>query len=272
MTIRIEPDARVVGPWGRLSLEETLAVLVHGLRTPLGAIQCAVQALRLARGGDVVVDKTVGVVDRQVRQMGRLVGDLLDLTRLAAGKLELRLERLDLATAAGHAVEACRAAIDQHGHQLTVSLPPGPVWLHADPARLQQILVNLLSNSVKYTAPGGHIGLTAETEASLLVVRVRDDGMGIAADLLPHIFELFQQGPGLEGRRDGMGVGLALVRWLVELHGGRVAAHSDGPGKGAEFVVRLPTSADAAFPKGLLALAPPWRYQGCPGFDRAALH
>jgi signal transduction histidine kinase len=219
-----------------------LAILVHDLRSPLGAIRNALHVLRLARTADPVVEQAVDLMERQVGHMGRLVEDLLDLARVTAGKLELREEWLDLATAVAQAVEACRPLIEQHRHQLTVSLPPGPIRLRADPARLQQVLLNLLTNAAKYTDPGGHIWLTAERAAGVLVVRVRDDGLGIAPNLLPRVFDLFEQGTGPGARaRDGLGVGLALVKWLVELHGGRVAAHSDGPGRGSEFVVSLPT-------------------------------
>jgi signal transduction histidine kinase len=264
MTILMERDSDAREQRGdrccpnRLSTDEVLAVLVHELRSPLGAIQNALHILRLARTADPVVDQEVDVMQRQVGHLARLIGDLRDLTRVTLGKLELHQEWLDLASVVAHAVEACRPLIEQSGHQLTVSLPAGLVRLRADPARLQQILVNLLTNAAKYTAPGGHIWLTADAAAGVPVVRVRDNGMGIAPDLLPHIFDLFRQGPGPGNRRrGGLGIGLALVKWLVELHGGSVAACSDGPGQGSEFVVRWPAPTGLAARKALLALAPP---------------
>jgi signal transduction histidine kinase len=263
MTIRLAQDVEAREAKGRcrpdrLSPDEVVGILAHDLRSPLGAIQNALSILQLVRPPDPVVEQAVGVMDRQIGRLGRLIGDMLDLTRAATGKLELRQEWLDLATIVSEAVEACRPVIDQNGHQLTVFLPGEPVRLRADPARVQQILVNLLTNAAKYTDPGGRIGVMAEAPAGGLVVRVRDNGMGIPADLLPHIFDLFQQGPAAKNRgRDGLGVGLALVRWMVELHGGSITAQSDGLGKGAEFVVRLPAPSALFLEKPPLALAPP---------------
>ena len=242
---------------GRLS-DEVLAILVHDLRSPLGAIQHALAVMRLVPPADPDVEEALGMMERQVGQLALLIGDMLDLARITTGKLTLREEWLDLGQAVTHAVEACRPLLDQGRQRLTVSLPREPARLRGDRVRLQQILVNLLSNAAKYTDPGGHIWLTAEAEAGSLVVRVRDDGPGIAPELLPRIFDLFQQAPGMEERRrGGMGVGLALVRWLAELHGGSVTAFSDGPGKGSEFVVRLPAPAWVAIKKMPRALAPP---------------
>jgi signal transduction histidine kinase len=228
---------------GRLPMMQILAVFVHDLRSPLSTIQNTLQYLKLVRDGDVVLANAVGVMDRQVRHLGRLIGDLLDITRLTTGKLVLHEEWLELATTIGHAVEACHTLIEQHQHHLTVFLPPSPVHFRADPTRMQEILVNLLTNAAKYTDPGGHIWLIAEVKAEALFVRVRDDGTGIAPDLLPRIFDLFQQGPA-NRKQEGMGIGLALVQWLAELHGGSITAHSDGPGRGSEFVVRLPSPAE----------------------------
>ena len=249
---------------GRLSTDEVLAVLVHDLRSPLGAMQNALRILQLSRIPDPAVGRTVGVMERQLGCLGRLIGDLLDRTRVTTGKIELRQEWLDLETTVALAVEACRPLIEQNGHQLSVFVPRQTIRLRADPARLQQILVNLLTNSAKYTDPGGRIWLIAQAEAGGLVVRVRDNGIGIAADLLPRIFDLFQQGPGPKNRGGGgLGIGLALVQWLVELHGGSITAHSDGLGKGSEFVVRMPESADSVVKGSAARPGPASLASGC---------
>jgi CheY-like chemotaxis protein/two-component sensor histidine kinase len=181
------------------------------------------------------------IIVRQVQQMARLVDDLLDVSRITRGKVHLRKERIELSTAVRSAVEAVRPVIDAHAHQLTVTLPPEAVHLDADPIRLAQILSNLLHNAAKYTEKGGHIWLTAERSSGELAVSVRDTGIGIAAEHLPRLFEMFSQvAPALQRSQGGLGIGLALVKGLVELHGGRVEAHSAGPGKGSEFTVHLP--------------------------------
>src|SRR5262249_28489163 len=155
--------------------------------------------------------------------------------------LSLRKEAVALAEVVASAAQAAGGLIAARRHRLTVALPPGPLVMEADPLRLEQVLANLLGNAAKFTDPGGHIRLSAEAEAGQVVVRVRDNGRGIAPDLLPRMFDLFRQGPGLGDKGPvGLGIGLALVKSLVELHGGAVAACSDGPGSGSEFVVRLP--------------------------------
>jgi CheY-like chemotaxis protein/two-component sensor histidine kinase len=157
------------------------------------------------------------------------------------GKIELRMQTVELATVIARAVETARPVIDTQGHQLTIKLPDEPVWLEGDPVRLSQVLANLLNNAAKYTEQGGKIELTAEREASGVVIRVRDNGLGIAADVLPRIFDLFTQADRSIARsQGGLGIGLTLVRSLVDLHGGSVSAESDGPGKGSQFTVRLP--------------------------------
>lgn len=167
----------------------------------------------------------------------------MEVSRVATGQLRLRLESIDLRGVVMVAVEAARAAIDRRGHELAVALPPQPVWLHADPARLEQVIVNLLDNAAKYTEPRGHIWLSLETERGAAVLRVRDSGVGIAETVLPRVFDLFTQADRtLDRSAGGLGIGLSLVRALVELHHGKVEASSAGPGQGSAFVVRLPLS------------------------------
>jgi CheY-like chemotaxis protein/two-component sensor histidine kinase len=186
------------------------------------------------------------VIDRQVYHMTRLVDDLLDLSRISRGKIELRKERIELASVLSHAVEASRPLVEKWGHELTVSLPPVPVYLEADPARIVQVLLNLLTNAAKYTDHGGHIWLTAEQGADEVLLRVKDNGIGIPAPMLPRLFDIFVQVEHTVDRAEGrLGIGLALVKRLVEMHGGTVSASSDGPGKGSEFVIRLPLAGPA---------------------------
>jgi CheY-like chemotaxis protein len=173
--------------------------------------------------------------------MTRMVDDLLDVSRITRGKIELRKEVVDLASVVDRTVEATRPLIEDRRHELTVALPPEPVRLEADPTRLEQVLANLLNNAVKYTDHDGHIWLTARQEGGELVLRVRDTGVGIAPDMLARIFEPFVQSDRvLHHSRGGLGIGLTLVRSLVEIHGGTITAHSEGPGQGSEFVVCLP--------------------------------
>jgi CheY-like chemotaxis protein/two-component sensor histidine kinase len=185
------------------------------------------------------------VIDRQVQQMTRLVDDLLDVSRISRGKIELRKERVQLAAVVSSAVEASRPLIEKWDHELTVTLPPEPVYLEADPTRFAQVLLNLLNNAAKYTEQGGRIWLTAGQEGEHVVIRVRDTGIGIPREMLPRIFEMFTQvDRSLERSQSGLGIGLTLVQSLVEMHGGTVEAQSDGPGKGSEFVVRLSVAAE----------------------------
>ena len=173
--------------------------------------------------------------------MVRLVDDLLDVSRITRGKLELRKERVELASVIHQSVEACRPLAEGAKHELNVSLPPEPIYLHADSVRLAQVFSNLLNNACKYTEPGGRIWLTAERQGSDVVVNVKDTGLGIPSDKLASIFEMFTQiDRSLERSQGGLGIGLTLVKRLVEMHGGSVEAYSEGPGWGSEFVVRLP--------------------------------
>jgi signal transduction histidine kinase len=225
-------------------LDELLGTLTHELRSPLGAIVSAAQVV--ANGCDLepLVRRALTVMERQAHQALRIIDDLFDLCAGAEGKLSLRKEVVGLADLVAAATETAGHLLAARQHRLTVSLPPGPVSLEGDPLRLQQVLTNLLGNAAKFTDPGGHIRLTARVEAGQVVLRIRDNGRGIDPDLLARVFDLFYQVPG-PGRQatGGLGIGLALVKSLVELHGGSVAAFSDGPGTGCEFVVRLPSLA-----------------------------
>jgi CheY-like chemotaxis protein len=188
-----------------------------------------------------VLGRVRQMMERQVQHMTRMVDDLLDVSRITRGKIELRKEAVDVASVVERTVEATQALIEDRQQELTVDLPPQTVRLEADPTRLEQVLANLLNNAAKYTDHGGHVWLSARQEASELVVRVRDTGVGIAPDMLPRIFEPFVQADRvLHQSQGGLGIGLTLVRRLVEMHGGNVTAHSEGPGKGSQFVVRLP--------------------------------
>jgi CheY-like chemotaxis protein len=215
--------------------------LAHELRNPLAPLRNAVELLRRADGDAALMEKARSMMERQVGQMVRLVDDLLDISRISRGKIQLRKERVELAAVVRSAVEAARPLVEAQAHELTVTLPPQPIYLDADPTRLAQVFSNLLTNAAKYTEKGGHVWLTAERQGGEVVASVRDTGIGIAADYLPHVFEMFSQAaPALERSQGGLGVGLALVRGLVELHGGTIEARSSGPGLGSEFIVRLP--------------------------------
>ncbi|MFL6237425.1 MAG: ATP-binding protein [Thermoanaerobaculia bacterium] len=221
--------------------DEFLAVLAHELRNPLAPVFYALRLLDEKPLDDPNRWYIRRIVDRQMRRLARLIDDLLDVSRIRTGKVELRKSRVDLNSVVGHAVEVARPLAEDRGHTLDVSLPPEPVWLEADPVRLEQVFTNLLSNAVKFTEDGGSISLGAERQGQEVVVRVKDTGVGIPPDLLPRIFDLFTQGDrSIDRSRDGLGIGLTLSRRLVELHGGMIEAHSDGVGRGSELVVRLP--------------------------------
>jgi signal transduction histidine kinase len=226
--------------------DEFLAMLAHELRNPLAPIRNALQIMRLADGDAAEVGQARDLMERQVHNLVRLIDDLMDVSRITRGKIVLRPERLNLATVVQSALEISRPLIEAAGHELTVELPPQPVYVQADAARLAQVLANLLNNATKYTEPGGHILLTAEQNGAQVVVRVRDTGIGIPAELLPDIFGLFVQVPAaIERSQGGLGIGLTLVKILVEMHGGSVEAHSAGPRQGSEFTVRLPVASEA---------------------------
>ncbi|MBI1918938.1 MAG: response regulator [Planctomycetes bacterium] len=224
--------------------DEFLAMLAHELRNPLAPIQNALHILERGEEDREAFDFARAVIGRQVQHLVRLVDDLLDISRIMRGRVELRREQIELSAVVARAVETARPAIDAQRHQLTVALPGEPVRLDADPVRLAQVLANLLLNSAKYTPEGGSIRLSGSLTGAApgeVVLRVRDTGIGIPPEMLPHIFDLFTQVDSSPGRsQGGLGIGLTLVRRLVELHGGRVEAFSKGPGQGSEFTIRLP--------------------------------
>ena len=224
---------------------EFLAMLSHELRNPLAPITNAVHML--GTGDAAKVEWARDVLDRQVKQLCRLVDDLLDVSRITHGKIELRLEAVDVAAVIDVAVETVRPFIEARGHALTVTSPSQPVRVRGDFARLAQVLANLLNNAAKYTEDGGQIALSADREGSQIVFRVRDSGMGIPKESLGSIFEPFRQlGPAIDRPQGGLGVGLTLVKRLVDKHGGAVEVFSAGPRAGSEFVVRLPLLVDVA--------------------------
>jgi PAS domain S-box-containing protein len=223
--------------------DEFIALLAHELRNPLAPIRNGLQVLRLSHDPGVR-DRSQEVMDRQLSHMVRLIDDLLDVSRVSQNKMELRRERVLLADVVGSAVEAARPLIDAARHELSVSLPADPVYLDADLTRLAQVFANLLTNSAKYTERGGRIWLTVRPTGGEVVVSVRDTGIGIPAAALPTIFDMFSQvDRSVERSTGGLGIGLALVRGLVEMHGGSVTVASGGPGRGTEFTVRLPVLA-----------------------------
>ena len=226
--------------------DEFLAMLAHELRNPLAPISNAVQVLGLAERDPVALRAARETLERQVGQMGRLVDDLLDVSRVTRGRIELRRERIDLAPVVRQAVEATHALYESMGQELSVDLPRQPIHVEADPARIAQVIGNLLNNACKYTDKGGHIRLSVAREGADAVLRVKDDGIGIDPAQIPRLFEMFNQvESSLERSRGGLGIGLTLARTLVEMHGGTIVARSEGIGKGSEFVVRLPVVVDA---------------------------
>lgn len=224
--------------------DEFLSALAHELRNPLAPIRNALQVLCKVGPPDPQLQLMRGVIDRQVTHMIRLIDDLLDVGRIRQGKLKLRREQAELASVLHHAEEMCRPLAECAGHEVSVTLPPEPVYIDADPVRLTEVFTNLLTNACKYTDPGGKVCLHAERQGSAVVVTVRDTGIGIPPDRLGHIFEMFTQvEESLERSQGGLGIGLTLVKRLVEMHGGSVEARSEGPGNGSEFTVRLPVLA-----------------------------
>jgi signal transduction histidine kinase len=221
--------------------DEFLAVLSHELRTPLAALHHAVRVLGNPMGDPGGRRKMQALIERQVHRMTQLVDDLLDVSRITTGRLSLRRARLDLRTVVDRAAETLEVQIRERRHRLTLTLPEHPVWLWADAERLEQVFVNLLANACRYTDRGGALNVRMQTRERQVAVRVVDNGIGISRDALPRIFELFRQSSVDERHSTcGLGIGLAVVRHVVELHGGRVTARSAGIGQGSEFTVRLP--------------------------------
>ncbi len=226
--------------------DEFLAMLAHELRNPLAAVSNAVQLLHHPEA-ESLMDWCKGVIDRQVNQLTRLVDDLLDVSRITQGKIQLRLQQVNLVTLLRSASSSVRPLIADRNHDFHVAIGPERISIEADPTRLEQVVVNLLTNAAKYTESGGCIELNAALEAGHAIIRVRDNGIGIAPELLPHVFDLFTQGDRSLARSEGgLGIGLTMVRKLVELHGGTVEADSEGPGRGSTFTVRLPARAEGA--------------------------
>jgi two-component system, chemotaxis family, CheB/CheR fusion protein len=221
---------------------EFITMVAHELRNSLNAIRGAAYLLGSDTTSSCTALKAGEMIERQIVQMTRYVDDLLDVSRVRNGQLlRLHSERVDLRVVLQHALQAVELTMRQRSHRVTTSLPQAPVWLQADAVRLEQVFVNVLLNAAKYTDAGGEVALQMEQVADEAIVRIRDQGIGIASDVLPHIFDLFMQAHPSSQRADtSLGVGLALVRSLVESHGGRVTVVSDGLEQGSEFTIRLP--------------------------------
>jgi PAS domain S-box-containing protein len=233
--------------------DEFLSMLAHELRNPMAPILTATENLRHALNDEGALERCRVIIERQARHLSRLVDDLLDVSRITRRAITLRPVEVELGDVIRHAVESSRPLLAARGHRLSVDLPSRPVRLSADPTRFEQVLVNLLNNAAKYTEPGGHVRVSAAVEGGEAVVRVIDTGIGIPEELLGRMFDLFVQGErSLDRSQGGLGIGLTLVKSLVEMHGGRVAAHSDGLGRGSELTVRLP-----ALPGDRASLPPP---------------
>lgn len=231
--------------------DEFLAMLAHELRNPLAPVLNAVQFLAMTNGApgstDANVEAARGIIDQQVRQMARIVDDLLDVSRITRGRIALRLETVDLTALVSKAIQSNRPQFVSRDHRLTVSLPEGPLTVRGDITRLEQVITNLLNNAAKYTADGGDISVTLDRHGDRARLRVRDNGVGISPDMLPRIFDLFTQAEqSLARSHGGLGIGLTLVHRLVELHGGTVSAQSPGLNQGSEFTVELPLIVTAA--------------------------
>ena len=219
-----------------------IATLAHELNQPLAAIVTALELMKVSVK-PAAGERARHVIERQTQHLQRLVNDLMDITRIAQGKLELRKQRIDIREIVADGIQFVTPHIEAHRHRLHVSLPDEPVWLDADAVRLRQVLSNLLTNAAKFTSDGGAIHVRVESFGDRMTLAVRDTGRGIAPNDLPHIFGLFRQS--VDGQQDGLGIGLAVVRGLVEQHDGNIHVRSDGVGKGSEFVVTLPVAVQA---------------------------
>ena len=223
--------------------DEFLAMLAHELRNPLASVSNAIQILRKSNVPAEYAESSKEIIERQIKHLARLIDDLLDVSRITRGTIELRKERIDASPIINAAVEAVRPLTEEKKQELAVSFIPGTLWCEADPTRLEQILINLLTNATRYTPAGGHIRLAARREDGHVVFKVRDDGIGIPPDQLTAMFELFTQGDRTIARSEGgLGIGLTIVERIAQMHGGTATAHSEGTGKGSEFTVMLPPS------------------------------
>lgn len=221
--------------------DEFLAMLAHELRNPLAPIRNAVQIMRVLDSAGSIHDEAREIIAKEVTHLSRLVDDLLDVSRITRGKINLKLTALDLKAMLSVALESQRSLLDSNRQSLEISLPTTPLWVRGDPVRLTQVVVNLVDNAVKFTPEGGKISVSAKPTQNQCELRIKDNGIGIASTLLPEIFNLFTQGERtLDRRQGGLGIGLALAKDLIEMHGGSIQAFSDGAGKGSEFVIRLP--------------------------------
>jgi PAS domain S-box-containing protein len=249
-----------------LRRNEFLAMLSHELRNPLAPIRNALSVMRMSGVNESALSWARTVLDRQVEHLSRLVDDLLDVSRIAIGKITLQREPLDIARVVASAVESSQPLIDSREHILEVLLPDEPLRIEGDLTRLSQVVLNLLNNAAKFTPKGGHLRLTVEREGEMAAIRVHDTGIGISADLLPNVFDLFTQGDrSLDRTQGGLGIGLTMVQRLVKLHGGSVEVRSEGSGLGSEFVVRLPLLAVPA------QAPPPQRTGSRPASSRRVL-
>jgi CheY-like chemotaxis protein len=245
-------EARQAAESANRSKDHFLAVLGHELRNPLTPILATLQQLRLQGSRSLINERRV--VERQAKQLASMVDDLLDVSRITRGRVKLDRRRVELANIVSRAVESSRPELEQRGHRLLIGVAEGLI-INVDETRLVQVVSNLLTNAAKYTPRGGNIEVTGERDGDDVVLRIRDDGIGIAAELLPRIFERFAQSTWTAERgQGGLGLGLSIVRNLVHLHGGTTTAASEGPGKGSEFTVRLPFSPAKATQRKLAAL------------------
>lgn len=237
--------------------DEFIAMVGHELRNPLTPIRNAAEVLHRIAGDDKRLVWVHDVLVRQVGHMARLVDDLLDISLMTRGTMQLALEPVDVCASIRWALEAAEPLINQRAHRLDRRFPPHPVWVEGDAIRLVQVFENLLTNAAKYSEDHGSIAISVEVVDQVVLIRVRDHGLGIAPDIQPRVFELFvQDARSIDRSQGGLGIGLALVRHLVNLHGGTVEAHSEGVGKGSEFVVRLPLLPDATAPNRLVRAEP----------------
>ena len=226
--------------------DEFLATLAHELRNPLAPLRNGLQVMKLARGNDEALEQARGMMERQLHILVSLVDDLLDVSRISRGQIAIHKQRIDIAAVIDSAFEISEPLLRQGGHEFTVTLPPRQVFVHADKVRLAQAVGNLLSNAAKYTEPGGKVSLIAELDGGDVLIKVKDTGIGIPTYMLTRIFDMFTQvDTSIERAQGGLGIGLTIVKRLVEMHGGTIVAHSAGHGMGSEFVVRLPAAVSA---------------------------